>query len=199
MKPVWRSSRSALLLAALLSIAVPYAIARAALLDSVWLMDGKVAVQIFDCNGLLCGRVLWLQIPRDPQGVLNRDKRNPDPALRQRGLCGLSVFWNLHPDGPNRWKDGWFYNPDDGRTYKVTAELTSDDLVTRRASTRCSPFSARLGPCNGCCTAHRTAGADPASRRDWDGLPFASVVRPPGNRGASVRVSSDVNQHWGHG
>ncbi|MDP1749125.1 MAG: hypothetical protein Q8L22_06685 [Reyranella sp.] len=58
MKPVWRSSRSALLLAALLSIAVPYAIARAALLDSVWLMDGKVAVQIFDCNGLLCGRVL---------------------------------------------------------------------------------------------------------------------------------------------
>lgn len=124
-----------LLLAALLLIAVPCAIARAALLDSVWLMDGKVAVQIFDCNGLLCGRVLWLQIPRDPQGVLNRDKHNPDPALRQRGLCGLTVLWNLHPDGPNRWRDGWFYNPDDGRTYKVTAELTSDDLITARVYT----------------------------------------------------------------
>jgi uncharacterized protein (DUF2147 family) len=135
MKPVRRSSRSALLLAALLSIAGPFAVARTALLDSVWLMDGKVAVQIFDCNGLLCGRVLWLQIPRDPQGILNRDKHNPDPALRQRGLCGLTVLWNLQPDGSNRWKNGWFYNPDDGRTYKVTAELTSDDLITARVYT----------------------------------------------------------------
>ena len=135
MKQVWRSSRSALLLAAMLLIAVPGAVVRAALLDSVWLMDGEVAVQIFDCNGLLCGRVLWLQKPRDPQGVLNRDKHNPDPALRQRGLCGLTVLWNLHPDGTNRWKDGWFYNPDDGRTYRVTAELTSDDLITARIYT----------------------------------------------------------------
>ncbi|MDP1749126.1 MAG: DUF2147 domain-containing protein [Reyranella sp.] len=55
--------------------------------------------------------------------------------MRQRGLCGLSAFWNLHPDGPNRWKDGWFYSPDDGRTNKVTAELTSDDLVTARVYT----------------------------------------------------------------
>lgn len=135
MKPVRRSSRSALFLAALLLTVIPFAVARAALLDSVWLMDGKVAVQIFDCNGLLCGRVLWLQIPRDPQGVLNRDKHNPDPALRQRGLCGLTVLWNLQPEGPNRWKNGWFYNPDDGRTYKVTAELTSDDLITARVYT----------------------------------------------------------------
>ena len=57
------SSRPALLLAALLLVAVPCAIARAAILDSVWLMDGKVAVQIFDCNGLLsirpmCGHMV---------------------------------------------------------------------------------------------------------------------------------------------
>lgn len=135
MRPASRSSRAALLLAVALLIATPYAIARAALLDSVWLMDGKVAVQIFDCNGLLCGRILWLQIPRDSQGVLNRDKHNPDPSLRQRGLCGLTILWNLQPDGANRWRDGWFYNPDDGRTYRVTAELTSDDLITARVYT----------------------------------------------------------------
>lgn len=125
-------NRLALLLAVLLLVASPWTIARAAILDSVWLMDGKVAVQIFDCKGLLCGRILWLQTPRDLQGVLNRDKHNPDPALRQRGLCGLTVLWNLQPDGANRWKDGWFYNPDDGKTYRVTAELTSDDLITAR-------------------------------------------------------------------
>lgn len=135
MRPASRSSRAALLLAVALLIVTPYAIARAALLDSVWLMDGKVAVQIFDCNGLMCGRILWLQIPRDPQGLLDRDKHNPDPSLRQRGLCGLTILWNLQPDGANRWRDGWFYNPDDGRTYRVTAELTSDELITARVYT----------------------------------------------------------------
>ncbi|MDP2330377.1 MAG: DUF2147 domain-containing protein [Reyranella sp.] len=134
MKPLRNSSRSALLLAAFLLISVPCAIARALVLDSGWLMDGKAAVQIFDCNGLLCGCV-WLQIPRDSQGVLNRDKHNPDPALRQRGLCGLTVLWNLQPDGANRWKAGWFHNPDDGKSYRVTAELTSDDLMTARIYT----------------------------------------------------------------
>jgi uncharacterized protein (DUF2147 family) len=137
MMSVKSSNHRALHLMALLLIAISYSIAgaRAAILESVWLMDGKVAVQIFDCNGLLCGRILWLQTPRDPQGILDRDKHNPDPALRQRGLCGLTVLWNLHPDGPNRWKDGWFYNPDDGKTYQVTAELTSDDLITARIYT----------------------------------------------------------------
>lgn len=128
------SNYHAALLVALLLIAISYANAwaRGAILDSVWLMDGKVAVQIFDCNGQLCGRILWLQTPRDAQGMLNRDKHNPDPALRQRGLCGLTVLWNLQSAGPNRWKDGWFYNPDDGKTYQVTAELTSNDLIAAR-------------------------------------------------------------------
>lgn len=75
---------AALLLAAL--------VASAAVPGGVWLIDGKAAVQIFDCGGLLCGRILWLQTPRDPQGQLNRDKNNPDPALRQRRLCGLTVL-----------------------------------------------------------------------------------------------------------
>ena len=135
MMAVQSFSRPALLLGALLLVAVTSAVARAAILDSVWLMDGKVAVQIFDCNGLLCGRILWLQTPRDPQGILDRDKHNPDPALRQRGLCGLTVLWNLKPNGSSRWKDGWFYNPDDGKTYQVTAELTSDDTIAARIYT----------------------------------------------------------------
>jgi uncharacterized protein (DUF2147 family) len=100
--------------------------------EDVWLMDSQVAVQIFDCGDLLCGRVIWLIIPRDAQGVLNRDVRNPDTALRQRPLCGLTVLWGLHPKGPDRWENGWFYNPFDGNTYRVSAKLTSADLIVAR-------------------------------------------------------------------
>lgn len=100
--------------------------------QGVWLMDGRVAVQIFDCERLMCGRIIWLEVPRDPQGMLDRDKKNPDPALRERKLCGLTVLWGLHPVGLDRWKDGWFYNPDDGVTYRVKAQLKSADVLVAR-------------------------------------------------------------------
>jgi uncharacterized protein (DUF2147 family) len=107
-------------------------IASAEVPEGVWLIKGEAAVQIFDCNGLLCGRILWLQAPHDSQGQLKRDKRNPDPALRQRALCGLTVIRDLRSTGPNHWDDGWFYYPDSGRTYNVKMELTSSDALVAR-------------------------------------------------------------------
>jgi uncharacterized protein (DUF2147 family) len=106
--------------------------AQPAVPQGVWLVDGKAAVQIYDCRRLMCGRILWLQVPRNPLGQLDRDKHNPNPALRQRQLCGLTMLWNLRPAGPNRWEDGWFYNPDDGGTYRVSAQFKSDDILVAR-------------------------------------------------------------------
>jgi len=121
-----------LLLAALMVLAVPRTMAVAAVPEGVWLIDGKAAVQIFDCTGPLCGRILWLRTPRDPQGRLNRDRNNPDPALRQRRLCGLTILWGLRSTGVDRWRGGWFYNPDDGTIYNVSAELRSADQLVAR-------------------------------------------------------------------
>jgi len=123
---------AALLIAAVIRLAIPVPRAAAAVPQGVWLMQSRVAVQIFDCGNLLCGRILWLAIPRDPQGRLDRDKHNPDPALRQRPLCGLTIIWGLRSTGPNRWGGGRFYNPDDGETYNISAELTSADALIAR-------------------------------------------------------------------
>src|SRR5689334_14068941 len=91
--------------------------------QGIWLIDNKVAVQIFDCSNLLCGRIVWLGTPRDAAGSLHLDKKNPDLALRPRLVCGLMILEGLQPAGPGRWKNGRFYNPDDGRQYNATAEL----------------------------------------------------------------------------
>ena len=126
----------ALLVAAMVLLAAPSAASEPSVLPAVpqgeWLMDGKVAVQIFECEGLMCGRIIWLLVPRDPEGLLNLDRKNPVPALRQRKLCGLTILWGLRPTGANRWVDGWFYNPDDGKAYSVTAQLKSDDVIIAR-------------------------------------------------------------------
>jgi uncharacterized protein (DUF2147 family) len=128
-RPFRRLPGVASLVAALVMLAAPRAFAQSAVPDGVWLLDQKVAVQIYDCAAMMCGRILWLMVPRNALGQLDRDFRNPNPAQRTRELCGLTILWNLKPAGPNRWKDGWFYNPDDGATYRVSAQLTSDDVL----------------------------------------------------------------------
>lgn len=124
--------RVALLIAAIACLAVPRTTAWAATLQGVWLIDGKAAVQMFDCEGLLCGRIRWLRNARDPQDQAVRDKNNPEPELRQRQLCGLTIISGMRPTDPNHWEGGSFYNPDDGKTYGVSAELKSADVLIAR-------------------------------------------------------------------
>ena len=92
----------------------------------------RVALQIFDCSGFLCGKIVWLLRPDDPAGQPALDHRNPDPALRQRHLCGLTIVWGLRPAGQNHWSNGWLYDPKDGITYHVSARLTSATIITAR-------------------------------------------------------------------
>jgi uncharacterized protein (DUF2147 family) len=115
-------------------IAVPVQRASAAVADppGTWLMGEKVAIQIFDCGGMLCGRITWLKEPFNTQGLLKRDRHNPDPALRQRGVCGPTIIWNLRSADSNRWEGGWFYNPNDGMTYRTAIELKSADAIVAR-------------------------------------------------------------------
>jgi uncharacterized protein (DUF2147 family) len=59
---------------------------------------------------------------------------NPDPALRERPLCGVTVLDGLRPvpDEPGRWTAGSFYDPRDGRTYGLAATHVSADVLVAR-------------------------------------------------------------------
>ena len=129
---VLRNQISAFLLLVGMAVFSPRLVASAGIPQGVWVIDNEVAVQIFDCSNLLCGRILWLLIPRDSKGRLKHDKNNPELALQERQLCGMTIFWGLRSIGPDRWTDGWFYNPDDGETYNISADLTSADVMVAR-------------------------------------------------------------------
>jgi uncharacterized protein (DUF2147 family) len=92
----------------------------------------RVALQIFDCSGLLCGKIVWLLRPNNLAGQPDLDDLNPDPALRQRHLCGLTIIWGTQSNGQGHWSNGWLYDPKDGNTYNITAELTSPSVITAR-------------------------------------------------------------------
>ena len=128
-----RAACAALLVIALSSFAVPGAAVSAIVPEGAWFIDGTgAAVQIFDCSGQLCGRIIWLEKARDTAGRLARDDKNPDPIFRQRPLCGLTVNQGLEPAGLDHWNSGSLYNPEDGQTYRVSAELRSADVFVAR-------------------------------------------------------------------
>jgi uncharacterized protein (DUF2147 family) len=106
--------------------------ASSAVPGGTWMFANRVALQIFDCSGLLCGKIIWLLRPDKPAGQPDIDHLNPDPALRQRHLCGLTIIWGMQSNGQGQWSNGWLYDPKDGITYNVTAELTSPSIITAR-------------------------------------------------------------------
>jgi uncharacterized protein (DUF2147 family) len=124
--------RAAMVAVMLCSLGMPGTAALASAPQGIWLMDERVALQIFECGGLLCGRIAWLQQPLNAAGLPDRDRKNPDPTLQNRPLCGLTILRGLRTAGANQWKGGILYNPDDGKTYDVTAELKSPDMLTAR-------------------------------------------------------------------
>lgn len=95
----------------------------------VWRMtSGKVTVRISDCGGDLCGTIVGLKKPLDKHGQPKRDKDNPNKALRNRPVIGLTILSNMRPSDDNSW-EGTIYNPDDGNTYKSRMALKGSDTM----------------------------------------------------------------------
>lgn len=85
----------------------------------VWSMPkDKATIRISTCGDALCATLIGLRKPNDKNGRPKVDKHNPNPALRNRPVIGLSLLTDMRREG-NGWA-GRFYNPDDGRSYAGT-------------------------------------------------------------------------------
>ena len=84
----------------------------------MWLTEkGDARIQVSQCGGALCGKVVWLREAIDPAtGRPQTDSKNPNPALASRPMIGVQLFIGMHPAGPGRWA-GRIYNADDGAVY----------------------------------------------------------------------------------
>jgi uncharacterized protein (DUF2147 family) len=98
--------------------------------QGTWLsQDGGTKVRLTDCGGKLCGTLVWLNEPIDPNtGKPKTDIHNSDPAKRARPLIGLRVANGLAPSSQNHWS-GRIYNADDGRTYQASFWVQSESTA----------------------------------------------------------------------
>lgn len=98
-----------------------------------WYAEGGAAqVDVSDCGGDLCGRVMWLRSPFDENGCELRDRYNPDPALRERPVIGVEILSGLEPAGDHAWTGGTIYDPASGNTYHCALLLDGENRLHLR-------------------------------------------------------------------
>ena len=90
-----------------------------------WLTgDKKGKVKIVNCGGALCGTLIWLQEPIDPETKQPKtDKHNVDAGKQGRPLLGIPIVLNMKPNGGEQWQ-GQVYNAEDGNTYSGSFTMT---------------------------------------------------------------------------
>jgi uncharacterized protein (DUF2147 family) len=102
-------------------------------IEGTWLSadgEGLIEIRITDAGpiGLIAGSALDPE-HKKPQ---RRDDLNPDPALRERPLLGLTIMTSFKADGDSRWKGGSVYDPNSGKTYKCKLKLIDKNTLEVR-------------------------------------------------------------------
>ena len=113
------------LVALLAGLTLPCA-ALAADPTGTWLTEGgKSRVKIVRCGNALCGTIVWLKEPNDPDtGRPKTDFRNQDTSKRGRGTIGIEIVLGMQPSGTTDKWTGEVYNPEDGKTYSGSLTMT---------------------------------------------------------------------------
>lgn len=113
-----------ILLALLLMLALPAAVAAAPAVEGRWLTDdGSAVIEIAPCGREMCGRIARV-LAAGPD-VPRADVNNPDRARRTRPLVGLRILWGFAPAAAS-WDGGRAYDPKSGNSYDASLRLNTD-------------------------------------------------------------------------
>lgn len=77
----------------------------------------------------LCGRIVWLQDPNDPQGRPLVDGLNKDAARRGAPICGLQIIGEAKPQADGSWDNGWIYDPEQGSSFDLELRLRNPETL----------------------------------------------------------------------
>lgn len=96
-------------------------------LVGVWLTESKDQVKIYFDAGKYFGKGV-----ETPENKGRLDDKNPDERLRSRRLADVVILKDFEYLGENRWGRGTIYDPNNGKTYKCTITMKSEDKIRVR-------------------------------------------------------------------
>lgn len=91
-------------------------------------------VRIFKgANGKYYGEIVWLKVPKYPDGQEKVDRLNPESSLQKRKLIGLKILNDFtYSEADEEWSGGTIYNPANGKIYNSYITLEGKDKINIR-------------------------------------------------------------------
>ena len=111
---VWRRRIIAFLLASFVFSVADVRKGEASSVDGTWIIR-NLALRIYDCDLLVCGKIDWMK-----------------DASRRASQCGKTIIWGLQPNGLTEWSGGSILDPNDGKTYRLSATYEPDGTLRAR-------------------------------------------------------------------
>jgi len=104
--------------------------------------DGKTSkVKIFKYNGGYRAQVYWIAEPKNADGSIKTDVKNPEASKRKTPLSQIVIVDKVvYKDGI--WKDGKIYDPTSGKTYNVEFRIHDSKNIEVRG--KLGPFYKKL-------------------------------------------------------
>lgn len=98
-------------------------------------------VKIFKHGDGYRAQIIWLKEPKNPDGTIKTDHRNPDKAKQKTPSDRIVIVDKVtYSDG--LWQNGKIYDPTSGKTYKV--EIKFKDAKTLEVKGKLGPFFKRV-------------------------------------------------------
>jgi uncharacterized protein (DUF2147 family) len=101
--------------------------------EGVWLSaDGSGWIKIELGDKGLIGSIAGSPDETGNRQPSDTDVLNPDPALQDRLLLGLTIMDGFTYAGEGKWKNGRIYDPNSGKTYKCKVTLVNENTLELR-------------------------------------------------------------------
>jgi uncharacterized protein (DUF2147 family) len=102
-------------------------------IEGTWLSaDGDGLIEIRQTDAGPIGVIAGSALDPEHKNPDRKDDLNPDLALRERPLLGLTIMTGFKAVGDSRWKGGSVYDPNSGKTYKCKLKLIDANTLEVR-------------------------------------------------------------------
>jgi len=99
-------------------------------ISGIWLnVENQTKIEIFRSSNQYYGKIIWGKTLFEADGKTSKkDRKNPDPKLRNRALYNLVFLTNFTYNGDGTWENGSIYDPKSGKTYSCEMEIKDGRL-----------------------------------------------------------------------
>jgi uncharacterized protein (DUF2147 family) len=85
-----------------------------------------------DSDGYIAGRMIYFKCASDSVMRAAKDIENPNEALTDRNLLGLTLVTSLEYLGAGVWDNGNIYDPNSGHTFEARIQTTNSQSAVVR-------------------------------------------------------------------